>query len=258
LSIYYPPQTAYYLNDYDAVEGVEAWRAFIKGYNAAGEAASANAPAFAAPDHVAEVWAEGSEIVIRGQLQDGAAENVAAAQLTFGIYDEASQSAILLGQQPADIVEGNVVEARWDGSFLKISQFGVDAVGFYSVDITNNVLSTSIPFGYIAPGSMNVDYVQLTYSLDLETGAEQTTYYLITEGGPGELIPEYGSQLYPLVIAVDQNGASWAASTEEPFEGGDAIELALDPVPSGTTVFLQLNVESFGGQGDYVSFAGTM
>lgn len=257
LSIYYPPQAALYRADYDGVEGVDAWRGFIKGYNEAGQNAG-NAPMFSNPEHAADVWMEEGEIVIQGQLQAGAEADVSSASMTFGIYDADSQTAVLLGNQPAELYEDGVVEARWDGTFLKISQNGVDAVGFYSVQITGNVLSTTIPFGYVAPGSMTVDTVYLTYTLDLDSGAEQTTFYLLTEGGPGELLPESGSQLYPLVLQVNAQGASWATSVNQPFDGGQAIELALDPVPSGTTVYFQLDVQNFGGQGDYVAFAGTM
>lgn len=256
LSIYYPPQAEYYRADYDHVEGVDAWRGFIKGYNTAGQSAG-EAPAFTNADHAADVALDGSDVVVSGQLAEGAEQDVAEATLTFGIYDQDSQSAILLGQQPADVV-GTSVEARWDGSFLKISQNGVDAVGFYTVDISENRLSTSIPFGYIAPGSMNMDYVLLTYTLNLETGEEQTTYYLITDGGPGELLPEAGSELYPLVLVANAQGASWQTSVTSPFDGGAAIDLALQPVPSGTTVFLELDVQNFGGQSDYVAFTGTM
>jgi hypothetical protein len=257
LSLYYPPQASFYKADYDQVESVDAWREFIKAYNQAGQQAG-NAPMFTNADHAADVWFDGESIIVSGTLAAGAAENVAAASLTFGLYDAQSQTAVALGNQPAEVFEDGTVSAEWDGTFLVISQGSMNAVGFYTVEITDNRLATMIPFGYVAPNSMTVEYVLLTYVYEFETGNEQTTYYLITEGGPGELLPEPGSQLYPLVVQADASGASWVTSAEQPFDGGAPIDLSLQPVPSGTMVFLQLDVQNFGGQGDYVAFAGTM
>ena len=58
---------------------------------------------------------------------------------------------------------------------------------------------------------LDPDIVLLTYVIDGQGNVLQETYYLLGEAGIGELSPEVGSAIFPLVIYVDPvSGTSWA------------------------------------------------
>lgn len=259
LAIYFPRLGQYYKADYDAVSApeIEPWRAFIKTfYGAAAQLASV--PLFLNPDHVADTQFVDTNLFVSGQLDPSTVSSVADAYLLYGINDSSTQSLIILGSNSSGVDTNGLVVGAWDGSLLTLTQGDTTGFGYVDATLNGSIGTLGIPFSYEAFPGATAEYVLLNYVYDADTGATlELTYYVIGENAVGELLPEPGSTLTPLLLVVSGGSSDWAAGSDAPFDAAQPIDLGTTTIQTGAEVYLELDAENIAGQADYVYVAGT-
>ena len=256
LSIFFPERESGYLEAYDALAGVGAWRDFIEAfYDAAGSTGAS--PVFINPEKLAVVSDVGDGVLVEGQLEAGSFENLTEAQFDFGIIGE-DETAYFMGEQIADVSASGLVSSTWDTKVLMLSQSTDSAFGFYSIEIaSNDVFTLSVPFVYDEGGESLVAVLLLAFD---SAGTVLTQgFYSEIDGAWAELVAAPGSTLTGLVPALEPGAAelTWIPQVVA-FDATQAIDLELLPLDPGTQVFVQLEVSDFAGQGDSVSASGTL
>ncbi len=253
LSIYFPPQRKYYDERYGDLAEVRDWRGFLQGYYDMGESGSFVPPAFTNPDHLAdfEVFADG--IALYGDLAAEGAANLAEATVSYGVVDDVEGVVYLLGDEPATYTN-TLVDGFWDYTVLTITQDARFSYLYTSIEETEiGDFSLTIPFAYQAPGALEPDYALLVYIVSPDGFVLQETYYLISEAGPGELTPQPGASLEPLVLIIDQNGDyQWGFASDDSFDPTLPFELAFEELPVGISGYAELAIADFADNGDYV------
>lgn len=253
LSIYFPPQRKYYDPGYDALAEVASWRAFLQGYYDMGESGSFIPPTFTNVDGLADAELLDEGVAIYGDLAPDGAANVAEATVGYGVSDEIAGLVYLLGDEPANYT-ATFVDGFWDYTALTMTQDASFSYLYTSIEVTDTGdISLTIPFAYQSPGAPELDYALLVYILAPDFSVLQETYYLVTAAGPGELTPEPGSTLTPLVLVLDLDGnLEWDFATDGSFDPTAGFDLAFTELPAGVIAYVELMVADFAGNADYV------
>ena len=189
--------------------------------------------------------------VLISTLAAGASLNIAQAQLLFGLRLQSGES-VIAGDRPATY-DDTTVQGTWDLTVLSVSQGSTMGFAYLSVDqSTQNELSLLIPFAYSVGGSQP-QYVIRDLILDATGKPVQDTYFLQTSAGVGQLSPEPGSTLQPLVQVIDTQGnVTWAAGGD-PMDATQPIALGMSMLNSGTDAFVALSIIGPSGDGDAVT-----
>ena len=259
LSIYFPPQAAYYNTAYATIEEVKTWRGFLeKYYEVAGDVSYS--PQFVNPNHLAEVTAEQNAVIATGQLAEGGASLVAQATLTFGVVVPDSELVIYIGDQPATVEESGLVSASWDTTVLTLAQGTAQDYGYLSLSVEGEFLAATIPLAYREQAGAEQELVLLRIVLDGQGNEVSRTFYRITEGGPGELTPAAGSsvQTVLLVVAPASGEQEWGAASETTFDPTEELMLDMTLLGSGITIDMNVTATDFAGKGDFVGFQGVL
>jgi len=259
LAIYLPSRQEYYEAEYDSVPGIDAWRSAVK--NVLSELKTdATGPLFLNADHLADFWYEGDTVVVSGKLDQNTTSDLGQTYLLYGVADADSQVEYFLGSSQAGVNALSVVTGYWDVSALTLSQGSLVSYGFLSLEMdAGGYVLASIPLLYESPFSDEPGYVIWMIAIDPDTGdVELNTYYLVTDAGLGELYPETGTYLYPLLVQVDAEGQQWVVSSEEGYDAAKDIALEMAPLGVGTTVSLYLFAEDYAGNADYVWAGGEL
>ena len=262
LSVYFPPDSRYYDAKYDDLAAASAWRAFLKSYF--GGSASAVAPAFTDANHAAPTSFDGSgHLVVQGTLAAEGVSAVARASMLEGLVS--NNALLVLNEEPAAL-NGATVQGTWDLSILSLTQGGNTGYGFASLEqLSSTKFALDILFAYrrTAGGAPQDCIRQLVFTADAagNVAISSDAYYVSTNGAFGELSPEAGSTLTPLIKTVDlstgqegyADGASQAFTTSV-VGGKQAFDLSLKyvTVASGKQVFGLLTAQNAAGQGDAV------
>jgi hypothetical protein len=256
LSIYFPPQPDFYNAAYDAVPEIDGWRDFLLAYHQLAERTT-DAPGFVNANGEADVSWVGDELVVQGQLAAGDVENVADAYLMYSMIDENAGLMYVLGDTVATVYDDGTVEGSWDTTALVISQGSEAAYGYVSVELAGDeYVSATVPFEYVAPGAVESEMCLLTYVFDLSGNVVQATFYVLSDAGPGEMNPEDGSELYPLLLVVDGGGNMSYERSGGPFDPMDeSLALSTELLPDGTLIEVDLVVEDFAGNAGAVYYA---
>ena len=259
LSIYFPPQRDYYDPRYGDLAEVKDWRGFLQGYYGMGESGSFVPPTFTNPDGLADVEIFDDGIALYGDLAAEGAANLTEATIGYGVVDDEEGVVYLLGDEPAGYTSA-LVDGFWDYTVLTIKQDASVSYLYTSIDITpTGDMSLSIPFAYQAPDALEPDYLLLEYLVSPDGFVLEETYYLISDAGPGELTPEPGAIMDPLVVIIDQNGELvWGFASDDSFDPTLDFELAFEEVPIGVTAYVELLISDFAGNEDYVYFEGAI
>lgn len=251
LSIYFPPQSAFYSSDYAALSEVETWRGFLSRYF---QGSSSVKPTFTA--ETAEVLSTADGITLRGQLSSNAADHITVAELYYG-YARTDGSLVILGDRPAQVVGSGTqayVEGSWNLSALKLTQGTKSGYAYLSLEqAENEMVAAIIPFAYFESSTAQGQYALRSLLIDSMGNVVQDTYYVESEGGFGELFPVQGASLLPLVQIVDADGeASFDVLTDgdAEFDVAQPISLDFEALRSGTTAFGLLSIEDYAGEGD--------
>lgn len=259
LSIYFPPQRDYYDIRYEQLADSRAWDDFLQRYYDMGSSGGFAPPTFTNPDRLADVVFYEDGIAIYGDLAPDGAANVAKATLGYGFVDTTQDIVFLLGDQPAAFVDSSA-GGFWDYSTLTITQGNRFGYLYASFDKTpTGDLSIAIPFAYQPPGSGQAYYLLLVYIVAPDGLVLQETYYLLTDAGPGELTPQPGALMTPLVVIIDQNGyLDWGFGSGDSFDPTLGFDLAFEYLPAGILGYVELLVSDFAGNQDYVYFEGAI
>jgi hypothetical protein len=252
MSIYFPLQSKYYKAAYDGVEGLTKWREMLKAYQDAGAAIpTGERPQFTNPDHAATVQWTGSTLIVEGELASGTAANVVSVGLYYGVVE--AGSLYLIGDRVGSI-EGNKATGNWATTVLIVSQDTAQSYAYLSEVPEQGAIQASIPFSYYAQGSASGEPVLLTMIIDGTSGTIlQSNFYLITAGGLGELYPQPGATIRPVVMQISAGKAQWVELTTV-FDPTQQMNFALQLLPAGTEAYVELDVIDYGGNFDYVAW----
>jgi hypothetical protein len=151
-------------------------------------------------------------------------------------------------------VSGDAVSGAWDQAALVMKQGSAQAWAYLALEPDGDYLVASIPLAYYEVGAAEGALAMLVYILDAQSGAVlQASYYLVTEGGAGELFPSPGAGIAPVVPVVDASGdVAWQVTAESAFDPAQAIDFAREPLPDGTSAYATLTVSDFGDHQDSV------
>ena len=260
LSIYFPP-AAHYTQGYDQLPDIAPWRDFLKDLFHAGQNLPAGqVPTFTNAGHVAQVAWAADGLTIAGQLATGTVQNVASAQLTYGVVDPGSGSVVVTGDSTAAVDASGLVGGTWNAAVLMMQQGAMSSYCYLSAnEAEGGYVELVIPIAYAAPGWSGDQMVLLEYVLDPAGNLVQETYYLVTEGGLGELYPAAGATMKPLVLLVASDGSSeWSYVDDNAFDPFGQIDFDWESLPDGTTVYVEVDVVDFGGHSDYVYWSGPL
>jgi hypothetical protein len=253
LSIYFPPQSAYYDSDYAALKEVAIWRGFLNRFFQSN--ASSVKPTFT--QDTAQVSQTTDGYTFRGNLSSTSADVITVSELYYG-YVRADDSLVVLGDRPARVVGSGAqayAEGSWNLKALKLTQGTESGYAYLTLEATSTGLVTAtMPLAYYESSTAQGQYALRVLLLDGAGNVTQDTYFVESEGGFGEMAPVPGSVLQPLVQIIDANGeASFDVLTDggsAEFDATQPISLSFEPLRTGTNAFGILYVEDYKGEGD--------
>jgi hypothetical protein len=261
LAIYFPPQAAYFNRDYNVLDEMGPWRDFLDTYYKAGQSVpTGQVPTFQNPDHIADTDYSNGVLTVGGLLVQGTSQYVAGATAITGVVDAESQQVYVIGDSPAEVRGDGWVLGYWNGGVLAADQGQASAYCYLSVSVEGDYVNYAIPFAYFAPGSLDAAYVMLYMVASASSGQLiQQTWYLVTDAGVGELYPQPGAQIMPIVQVVDSQGNSqWTFTSDFAFDPNQGLSFTTEVLPQGTSIYVEVDVFDFGGNGDYVYFLGAL
>lgn len=258
LSIYFPPTSDGYRNNYDQLEGITDWRGLLSSFYTTATETTSSAPVFTNPDKLADVTVLADGLLVEGQLQQGSYENLTTALIYTGLFLD--DTGLFLGEEQASVSDSGLVSATWDKTVLFMTQDGVSDFGYYSIEAAgDDAFTLSVPLKY-REGDDETDAV-LILAFDLTGTVLTQGLYAPTEDSWAELVPAAGSRVAPVVPFQAANGIDleWLPLATE-FDASRLAEvdlefLELDP---GTEAFVALVAQDFAGEGDTVSAVGTL
>lgn len=257
LSIYFPPQPEYYVQDYDEIVTEGNWIEFLTAYYGAGAAIPSDEQPASTGDAILELVDDG--LTITGDF-GVPAENVSDTYIRYGTVD-ADGTVTYLGKEPAFIDDGGTASGTFDLTTMEITD-GVDTVGAY-LDFTyvDDVTVFDVPMAYYPPGdSTAFDDVLLSITLDDEWNVLSETYYSYDPelSTYGELTTDPSGLIVPQVLVVAPDGTeTWVATSEVGLYADlPSLQYEFPELPSGTVLHIELWVVDFGG--NTASVSGTI
>jgi hypothetical protein len=252
LSIYFPPQAAYYRADYGALTEVANWRGFLTRFFQG--SASGVKPTFL--QETAQVVPTTNGYIFRGQLSSNAAEFITASELYYG-YVQADNTLVVLGDRPASVVGSGAqayVEGSWNLTALKLTQGTKSGYAYLSLEAASNgMIAATMPLAYFESPTSQGQYALRVLLIDSAGTVSQDAFYVESEGGFGEMSAVPGAILIPLVQIVDANGeASFDVLTggSAQFDATQPISLSFESLRTGTNAFGLLSINDYKGEGD--------
>ena len=266
MAIYFPPDSRYYLDAYDALAAPTNWRAFLKSYFGISNSSSAAQPTFTNANKLAVTSFDATSGNLRceGTLASDGATSVARATMQYGLVN--GTDLVVLGEAPAT-VSGTTVQGQWDLSVLTLTQGTNTGFGLATLSSAGaSKIELDVLFAYQKSATATAQSCvrQLVFTSDAQGNVTLTSdaYYVETNGAFGELNPAVGSTLTPVVktISTTTGMVSLAAGTSTAFtpstapNGLQEFKLALEyrKVLAAQQVFGVVSVENAGGKGDAV------
>ncbi len=261
LSIYFPPQQEYFSTDYLELDSAGGWSAFLASYYGAGARIPATEQAQFTTGQ-AEVSFADDGLYISAPF--ASADNLAKANIRYGLV-EADDSITFLGQEDAEFATdgSGIAEGYFDLTTMTISddEDTVNAYLQYSTDEEAGVTSINVPMAYYAPddvGGETYQDVLLLITTDTHTqNVLNETYYAFNAGlgTYGELTTDPAGIIVPEVLNVLEDGSEEWLATSDYGLYADLPSLQYDFVqlPSGTELYIELNVIDYGGNTSTVS-----
>ncbi len=260
MSIYFPPESAYYDAAYDEVPAAADWAAFLASYYGAGEEiAEEEMPTYAATEGTAEtVFFDEDGLNIQSSFDPALEASLTEATIRYGLIQE-DGSTLYLGEEPGLFTDdgSGIAQGTYDLTTFEISD-GVDTVTAYvdlSFDEESGIGTLTVPMAYYAPGDVEGETyqdVRLVITYDPETSdVLSETYYAIDPetGTAGELQAEPEGLIAPELLQVDAEGnEEWVASSDVGlFANLPDLTYDFPALPSGTEVYAELTITDFGG-----------
>jgi hypothetical protein len=260
LSIYFPPQPQYYVQDYDEIVTDGNWGAFLTAYYGAGNAIPTESQPTSAGDAALSFDDDG--LVIRGSF-DVPAGNAAETFIRYGTVN-GDGSITYLGKEQASIDDDGNAEGYFDLTTMQITDGDDSASAYLELTYTGDVTTFDVPMAYYAPGSdeATFDDVLLSITLDDDWNVLSETYYSYDTdlATYGELTTDPTGIIVPQVLQVDADGTETWLATSDSGLYADLRTLQYDfpQLPSGTVLYIELWVVDFGGNAAKVSAMVTL
>ena len=261
LSIYFPPQQTWFSSDYYAVEAAAGWAGFLDAYYTGGaEIPTDEQPQFEGDD--ADIFFDQDGLNVSGVFDLAAADNIVTAAIDYGIVD-ADGTITFIGVEPAAVADDGSGRALgiFDLTVLTISD-GQDTVYAYldmRIDEESGLATIDVPLAYYPPGDDTASYDDVLLSLvfDSDGNIVSETYYVYNDETDtyGELTTEPDGIIVPLVYQSNPDGTGEWVPTSDVGLYADLPNLVydLEPLESGTQLYVELTVSDFGGNEDFVS-----
>jgi hypothetical protein len=260
LSIYFPPQPEYYVQDYDEIVTAGHWGDFLTAYYSAGDSIPTGSQPSATGS--AEISFDDDGLLIRGSF-DVPAGNAAETYIRYGTVND-DGSITYLGKEQAAIDDDGTAEGHFDLSTMQITD-GEDTVGAYlELTYAGDITTFDVPMAYYAPGSdeATFDDVLLSITLDDDWNVLSETYYSYdtTLATYGELTADPAGVIVPQVLVVAADGSeSWVATSESGLYADlPSLQYDFPTLASGTVLAIELWVVDFGGNAAMVSATVTL
>lgn len=266
LSIYFPPQQTWFSSDYYDVEAAAGWSAFLDAYYTGGASIPTDEqPQFEGND--ADIFFDQDGLNVSGVFDLAAADNIVTAAIDYGIVD-ADGTITFIGVEPAAVDDdgSGLALGIFDLTVLTISD-GQDTVYAYLdmwVDDETGLATIDVPLAYYPPGddSASYDDVLLSLVFDSDGNIVSETYYVYNDETDtyGELTTEPDGIIVPLVYQSNPDGTGEWVPTSDVGLFADLPNLVydLEPLESGTQLYVELSVSDFGGNEDFVSAYATV
>ena len=268
LSIYFPPTSMYFDEDYRELGVAGGWTEFLSSYYGEGAAIPEDSQAQFA-DGDAGTFFDDEGLHITGTFASAAQDNLSASKIRYGIVDT-DGTIRYIGEEPAYITDDGTgeVEGVYDLTSLTISD-GEDTVDAY-LQLTaaedGSYVTFDVPMAYYGADDEAGETYQnalLSIVLDGETGdITNETYYSYDDaiGNYGELNADPTGIIVPEVLSVQTDGTEQWLATSDSGLYADLPNLVYDlaDLTSGTQLYIELWVTDFGGNSDTVSAVVTI
>ncbi len=248
VSVYFPPHRERYDTRYDALPKVDVWRAFLAAFYGAGDQVT-ETPDLAPVSETPVVWQDGLAR-IAGEIPPEQAASITDATLFVGVVQE-DASVIFLADHPAQRVDATTFVGQWDAAAVVVVQGDTTAYAYASfTEEVGGFVGLTVPFAYQRPGASDLMTVLLHRSLNASTGeVAAETYYIYDELGIGELTPEPGALMAPMLQVAQSDGAtSWQFLPDAVLDPTASLDLYASFLPEGTPLYLLLQITDFAGQ----------
>jgi hypothetical protein len=264
VSIYFPAVVGEYDVSYDTLSSMQPWREMLASFysrksdGGGGNTASGMPPGniFTNSQHKGDVEIRGVTTSLKGALSPNLLNWISEFYLVFGVFDGQSQDVIGLGEVPGMVNFSSFsAEGTWRRRFLVLEQNGTTAYAYASVLPLGEYEEVAVPLVYRSANQGEV----IAYLMLIFDGSQRvisSTYYVISEGGFGELYPESGSQLDPIALLLSGNDVSWVATSAVPFDATMPVGARFESAAAGTRYYLELQATDVQGNLDFVYHDG--
>jgi hypothetical protein len=265
LSIYFPPAD-WFSQDYLAIQTSADWNTYLASYYEAGAAIpEEEQPNFLNEDNVAETFFDEDGLNITGTFDLAADPNLAEASISYGFVND-DGTIELIGEEPAAIdPEGSgTALGIYDLTVLTITD-GEDTTYAYlslTEDEESGTFTIDVPMAYYAPEDVDGETYQdvlLELTVDSESGdVIDEIYYAFDDelGTYGELNADPSGIIVPetLVVDISAGTSEWTPTTDIGlFADIPSLQYDLVDLDPGTSLYIELTVEDYGGNSDTVS-----
>lgn len=254
LSLYFPSTPASYQASYAQLTGIREWQTYLNTYLDAGEELPALA-GFTNPDKIGDLGYDEQSgfLYITGDLEDGTAEQLVSATLNFGL--SLDEGLVFLGSNDGAWDVQQALGA-WDLTALVGTQGDLAAPFYYYEQYSSESATYSFTTPVLYEGQYELYY---QFVLDSNFDLISQAYYGEIEGAIGEVeVPESGT-LQPILPVLGNDGESEEVPLDTVFDLSQGeISFAFEPLESGTSVVMALEIADFGGNTDMVINVGTL
>ncbi len=264
LAVYFPDEKKYYDPEYDQLPEAGVWRDFLQSYYGAGAALPAEEKArlTSADDLAAFEVDEDGTIMIAGEISNASLENIVDVTLEFGLVD--GEDIFIVGDMTGDVSEDGLAVGAFPLEVLFIDSGGKRSYGYISYVLDGDDVEISMPFHYYPPGSR--DYLEafalISGSISEPDEDWEQMYYVEEEDGTyGELELEEGGRVVPLLLKLAKSDAEidedeWVETQPVKFNAENDLEIDFEKLKGNETIYLQLIVEDYGGNSDFIYYQG--
>ena len=264
LAVYFPDEKKYYDADYDQLPEAGVWRDFLYSYYKAGAALPQEEQAqLTNADDLAGVDVdEDGNVEIAGKISSASVENIVDVTLQFGLVD--GDDIFVIGDMTGDISEDGIASGSYPLEIMFINNGSKRSYGYISYVLDGDDVEISMPFHYYPPGSKNFleAFALISGNVNEPDDTWEQMYYVEEEDGAfGELELEEGSRVVPIILKLAKADAEidddvWVETEPVKFNAKNDLEIDFEKLGGGETIYLQLIVDDFGGNSDFVYYQG--
>jgi hypothetical protein len=264
LAVYFPDEKKYYDREYDQLPEAGVWRDFILAYYNAGAALPpAEQAQLTSEEDLAEVDVDDEgNVEIAGRSSSESIANIVDVTLQFGLVE--GGDIFILGDVTGDISDDGIASGSFPLEMMFFKNGGRKTYGYISYVIDGDEIEISAPFHYYPPGSKHFLEAFALISgntSEADDDWEQVYYVEEEDGAYGELELEDGARIVPIVLKLAKADAEvdddeWVETEPVKFDAEKDLEIDYEKLGGGETIYLQLIIEDYGGNSDFVYYQG--